>query len=110
MGYGVYLLFASLMVVSIFFVYVSHQCSFAYTILTLTPGHQFFVPETSHIQLERMDELFSSELKPWKAHAVVIERQRQVQGAPNVAEENASVEQKMVDEDNKERRDHIEYV
>ncbi|GHJ85416.1 hypothetical protein NliqN6_1818 [Naganishia liquefaciens] len=91
MGYGVYLLFASLMVVSIFFVY-------------------FFVPETSHIQLERMDELFSSELKPWKAHAVVIERQRQVQGSPNVAEENASVEQKMVDEDNKERRDHIEYV
>lgn len=57
-----------------------------------------------------MDELFSSDLKPWKAHAVIIERQRQAQNTANVPEENASVEQKMVDEDNKERRDHVEYV
>jgi hypothetical protein len=32
---------------------------------------QFFVPETSHIKLERMDELFAT--KPvWRAKAIIL--------------------------------------
>lgn len=56
MGYGVYLFFAMLMVVSIPIVY-------------------FVVPETSGIPLEHMDELFQE--NPRKAHAIVSERLRE---------------------------------
>ncbi|KAF5007841.1 hypothetical protein FDECE_5867 [Fusarium decemcellulare] len=51
-GYGVYLFFASLMVISVFFVF-------------------FCVPETKSIPLEAMDKLF--EAKPiWRANAIVL--------------------------------------
>lgn len=53
MGFGVYLFFAALMLVSIPIVY-------------------FVVPETSGIPLEHMDELFA--VSPRKAHAIVSER------------------------------------
>ncbi|KAJ4149145.1 hypothetical protein NW754_000584 [Fusarium falciforme] len=52
-GYGVYLFFASLMVISIFFVF-------------------FCIPETKTIPLEAMDKLF--EVKPvWRANKIVLE-------------------------------------
>ncbi|KAF2731805.1 general substrate transporter, partial [Polyplosphaeria fusca] len=57
MGYGVYFFFASLMILSIPFVY-------------------FLIPETKGIPLEHMDELF--EIKPVpKAHAVLIRKLRE---------------------------------
>ncbi|KAF8997709.1 quinate permease [Cyathus striatus] len=55
MGYGVYLFFASLMILSIFYVF-------------------FIIPETKKVPLERMEELFASGLRPWKAHGIVIRR------------------------------------
>ncbi|TFK41779.1 hypothetical protein BDQ12DRAFT_663794 [Crucibulum laeve] len=57
MGYRVYIFFATLMILSIFFVY-------------------FILPETKQVPLERMEELFAPGLKPWKAHAVVMGRMR----------------------------------
>ncbi|KAJ7498073.1 general substrate transporter [Mycena galericulata] len=55
MGYGVYIFFASLMVVSIPYVY-------------------FILPETKQIPLERMEELFAPGMKPWRAHDIVMAR------------------------------------
>lgn len=53
MGYGVYFFFASLMLLSVVFVF-------------------FFVPETKGIPLEAMDSLFNS--KPvWRAHNIVMD-------------------------------------
>lgn len=60
MGYGVYLLFASLMMCSIVFVW-------------------FLLPETKGVPLESMDRLFSKELPPRKAHAIVM-REMEVDG------------------------------
>ncbi|KAK7049886.1 hypothetical protein VNI00_005316 [Paramarasmius palmivorus] len=57
MGYGVYIFFASLMVVSIVFVY-------------------FFIPETKQIPLERMEDLFAPGLKAWRAHDKVTQAMR----------------------------------
>lgn len=57
MGYGVYFFFASLMILSIPFVY-------------------FLIPETKSIPLEHMDELF--ETKPvQKANKIVMQRLRE---------------------------------
>jgi hypothetical protein len=56
MGYGVYFFFASLMLLSIVFVF-------------------FLVPETKGIPLENMDMLF--ELKPFNAHSTVLKRLRE---------------------------------
>ena len=53
MGYGVYFFFASLMILSIVFVF-------------------FLLPETKGIPLESMDRLFSKELKPRQAHGIVM--------------------------------------
>ena len=53
MGYGVYFFFASLMILSIPFVY-------------------FLIPETKGVPLESMDRLFDKSLKPWKAHKIVM--------------------------------------
>ncbi len=54
MQYGVYFFFASLMILSVPFVY-------------------FLIPETKGIPLERMDELF--EIKPVRqAHPTMVER------------------------------------
>jgi sugar porter (SP) family MFS transporter len=57
MKYGVYLFFATFMVLSIIFVW-------------------FIVPETKNVPLERMNELFAPGLKPWKAHGVVMSHTR----------------------------------
>ncbi|KAE9406734.1 general substrate transporter [Gymnopus androsaceus JB14] len=54
MGYGVYLFFASLMIVSIPFVF-------------------FFIPETKQIPLERMDDIFAPGLPARHAHKRVME-------------------------------------
>lgn len=70
MGYGVYFFFASLMMLSIVFVF-------------------FLLPETKSIPLESMDRLFSRDLKPWRAHGIVMrelhsdeeEFRRNVQGS-----------------------------
>lgn len=62
MGYGVYLFFASLMILSIVFVF-------------------FLLPETKGIPLESMDRLFSKELKPRSAHAVVMLELRSDEGS-----------------------------
>jgi hypothetical protein len=57
MGYGVYFFFASLMLLSIPFVY-------------------FLIPETKSIPLEHMDELF--EIQPvWKANGVLMQKLRE---------------------------------
>jgi hypothetical protein len=57
MGYGVYFFFASLMLLSVVFVY-------------------FLIPETKGIPLESMDLLF--ETKPiWRAHGAVVVRLRE---------------------------------
>jgi hypothetical protein len=53
MGFGVYFFFASLMILSALFVW-------------------FLLPETKGIPLESMDRLFSKDLKPRKAHQVVM--------------------------------------
>lgn len=53
MGYGVYYFFASLMILSVFFVY-------------------FLMPETKGIPLEAMDRLFDRKLVPRHAHAIVL--------------------------------------
>jgi len=53
MGFGVYFFFASLMICSILFVF-------------------FLLPETKGIPLESMDRLFSKDLKPWRAHRIVM--------------------------------------
>jgi hypothetical protein len=59
MGYGVYMFFACLMLLSIPYVY-------------------FLIPETKGIPLERMDELF--EIKPThKAHKVMLQRLDEVE-------------------------------
>ncbi|KAF5360006.1 hypothetical protein D9758_007615 [Tetrapyrgos nigripes] len=55
MGYGVYLFFASLMICSVFYVYL-------------------LLPETKQVPLERMDELFGSDVKAWNAHKIVMAR------------------------------------
>ncbi|KAK0189277.1 general substrate transporter [Armillaria mellea] len=57
MGYDVYLFFASLMVISIFYVF-------------------FLLPETKQVPLERMDELFAPDVKAWNAHAIVTGRMK----------------------------------
>jgi hypothetical protein len=57
MDYGVYFFFASLMILSIIFVF-------------------FLIPETKGIPLENMDGLF--ETKPvWRAHAAVLAQHRE---------------------------------
>ncbi|KAF8211091.1 hypothetical protein K438DRAFT_1808793 [Mycena galopus ATCC 62051] len=55
MGYGVYIFFATLMVISV-------------------PCIYFILPETKQVPLERMEELFAPGVKPWKAHAIVMAR------------------------------------
>ncbi|KAE9392925.1 quinate permease [Gymnopus androsaceus JB14] len=57
MGYGVYLFFASLMVLSIVFVFL-------------------FVPETKQVPLERMEEIFAPGLPVWRAHSTVMRELR----------------------------------
>ncbi|KAL0069337.1 hypothetical protein AAF712_003702 [Marasmius tenuissimus] len=57
MGYGVYVFFASLMILSIVFVFL-------------------FIPETKQIPLERMEELFAPGVKAWRAHAQVVQSMR----------------------------------
>jgi len=53
MGYGVYMFFATMMILSIPYLY-------------------FFLPETKNVPLEEMDRLFAPGLKPWKANKVVM--------------------------------------
>lgn len=53
MGYGVYFFFASLMILSVFFVF-------------------FLMPETKGIPLEAMDRLFDKNLKARHAHGIVL--------------------------------------
>ncbi|KAF9038992.1 quinate permease [Hymenopellis radicata] len=55
MDYRVYFFFASLMVFSIALVFC-------------------LLPETKTIPLERMDELFATDVRPWNAHRIVMER------------------------------------
>lgn len=57
MGFGVWIFFASLQLLSIPFVY-------------------FLLPETKSVPLEQMDLLFSNNLTPRKAHKVVMENLR----------------------------------
>ncbi|KAF2687183.1 general substrate transporter [Lentithecium fluviatile CBS 122367] len=80
MGYGVYFFFASLMLLSIPFVY-------------------FLIPETKSIPLERMDDLF--EIKPVRAaHAEMMERLKleEVEFRHNAEGAHVSIE-KMKNED-----------
>jgi hypothetical protein len=57
MGYGVYFFFASLMILSIIFVY-------------------FLIPETKGVPLESMDQLF--DIKPvWRAHGQMVAQLRE---------------------------------
>ncbi|KAG6910709.1 hypothetical protein DXG01_008239 [Tephrocybe rancida] len=71
MGYGVYMFFASLMVLSIFYIF-------------------FILPETKQVPLERMEELFEPGLKPWRAHSVVMARVYE-QNAERMLEQKSSL-------------------
>jgi len=53
MGYGVYIFFATMMILSIPYLYL-------------------LLPETKNVPLEEMDRLFAPGLKPWKAYKVVM--------------------------------------
>jgi hypothetical protein len=57
MGYGVYIFFATLMILSMPYVY-------------------FLIPETKNVPLEDMDRLFAPDLKRWKAHKIVMHEVR----------------------------------
>ncbi|KAF8533357.1 putative quinate permease [Trichophaea hybrida] len=61
MGYGVYLFFASLMILSAPYVY-------------------FLVPETKGVPLEDMDKLFGKDVRPWNAHKKIMHDVRQRNG------------------------------
>jgi hypothetical protein len=75
MGYGVYMFFATLMILSIFYVYVRlFRCPNEHLNLYNPPLSQFILPETKQVPLERMEELFAPGLKPWRAHGVVMGR------------------------------------
>jgi hypothetical protein len=58
MGYGVYIFFATLMILSMPYVY-------------------FLVPETKGVPLEDMDKLFAKDVKPWNAHGKIMAQIRQ---------------------------------
>lgn len=77
-GYGVYFFFASLMILSVFFVF-------------------FFVPETKSIPLEAMDRLF--EAKPtWRANKILMdELQAQDMQFREEVEEKVALEGEHVD-------------
>lgn len=81
-GYGVYFFFASLMILSVVFVF-------------------FCVPETKSIPLEAMDRLFSTK-PPWKAHGILMEelQEQEHDFRPQVdekaAEEHVEAREKMV--------------
>jgi len=89
MSYGVYLFFATFMVLSIFFVYVSlkmytHSICILSLIAfiplnrsTLIYFVQSILPETRQVPLERINELFAPGVKPWQAHGVVISKTRE---------------------------------
>ncbi|KAG6901926.1 hypothetical protein C0995_006637 [Termitomyces sp. Mi166 len=85
MGYGVYIFFASLMMLSIFYVF-------------------FVLPETKQVPLERMEELFAPGLKPWKAHSVVMARVHEQNAVGAKAPERSSR-----DLSQKPSHDHSEY-
>jgi len=53
MGYGVYIFFATMMVISIPFIF-------------------FFLPETKNVPLDEMNRLFAPGLKAWRANKVVM--------------------------------------
>ncbi|KAF9477819.1 MFS quinate transporter QutD [Pholiota conissans] len=57
MSYGVYIFFATFMIISIAFVY-------------------FVLPESRQVPLERMNELFDNDVRPWEAHDIVMSRTR----------------------------------
>lgn len=65
MGYGVYMLFAALMILSVVFVY-------------------FLIPETKNIPLEGIDRLFDRRLKASQAHKIVWEELAQEEEALRV--------------------------
>jgi len=75
MGYGVYLFFATFMILAAIYVY-------------------FLIPETKGIPLEAMDRLFSNEFPKRKAHAIVLaevqEQERQFRRISHVAEDKIS--------------------
>jgi hypothetical protein len=76
LGYGVYFFFASLMILSIFFVF-------------------FLVPETKGIPLEAMDRLFKA--RPvWRAHSKVMKelRERDDEWRQNVQGVDVGVEER----------------
>ncbi|KAJ7302984.1 general substrate transporter [Mycena albidolilacea] len=71
MGYGVYIFFATLMVVSVPFIY-------------------FILPETKQVPLERMEELFAPGVKPWKAHDIVMARVHETRQLRNEGKDSPS--------------------
>lgn len=62
MGYGVYIFFATMMILSIPYLYL-------------------LLPETKNVPLEEMDRLFAPGLKPWKANKVVMADVRAARGS-----------------------------
>ncbi|KAJ7233106.1 general substrate transporter [Mycena rebaudengoi] len=83
MGYGVYIFFASLMVVSIPFVY-------------------FILPETKQIPLERMEELFAPGLPARHAHATVMARMHETRLGRHDVPGKSSPQSASFDEKNRE--------
>ena len=89
MGYGVYLFFASMMVVSI-------------------PIVWFIVPETSGVSLESMSDLF--ELPPRKAHGIIMARAQTAQDDRAAASNPTGKESYNEGEDEKAIESRQEYV
>lgn len=79
MGYGVYLFFASLMILAAIFVF-------------------FLIPETKGVPLEAMDRLFSREIPARKAHGIVIAEMKEQEQAFRRASLGVA-DEKLSDED-----------
>ncbi|KAJ3977677.1 general substrate transporter [Lentinula raphanica] len=91
MGYGVYLFFASLMIVSIPFVFL-------------------YVPETKQIPLERMDNIFAPGLPPWHAHRTVMQSIQHEQHAYRGKGQEFQPTSKTSVEENGSEKEEIEHV
>ncbi|KAJ7609040.1 general substrate transporter [Roridomyces roridus] len=76
MGYGVYIFFATLMVLNMPFIF-------------------FILPETKQVPLERMEELFAPGMKPWKAHDIVMARVHESRGLRDSSPKEGSFREEM---------------
>lgn len=89
--------FASLMVLSMIYVFVSSSPRDRISQqLYSRYYYQFLVPETKQVPLERMHELFAPDVKAWNAHRVVMSRKVELPTVNNNRDEKGSVKESEV--------------